>query len=74
MRSLRPILVNLCLPQYAGSSFDPPRPPQRFQRFQNARQAFFPRAFAFEAGFQCGQWHGGGGGRQNLGYGADLLG
>jgi hypothetical protein len=35
-----------------------PRAPQRFQGFQNAGQAFFPRAFAFEGGFDGGlqQW------------------
>ncbi len=27
-----------------------PRPPQRFQRFEDAGQAFFPGAFAFESG------------------------
>ncbi|MFN5940658.1 MAG: hypothetical protein ACK44C_09880, partial [Polaromonas sp.] len=32
-----------------------PRPPQRFQRFQDAGQALFPRAFTFEAGFYVGQ-------------------
>ena len=47
---------------------------QGFEGFQNARQALFPRAFALEAGLQRVKALRGGGGGQQVGQGADLLG
>ena len=47
---------------------------QGFQRFQNAGQAFLPRAFGFEVGFNRLQAHGCGCGGQQLSRGADLQG
>jgi hypothetical protein len=49
-----------------------PHPAQGFQRFQNAGQALFPRAFAFEAGFYGGQAQGGACAGQQQSCGADL--
>ena len=47
---------------------------QSLQGFQNAGQAFFPGAFAFEAGFYFAQVQGSGCAGQQLGCGADLQG
>ena len=51
-----------------------PRPAQRFKRVENPGQALFPRATAFETGFDRGLRQGGGGAGQHLGNGADLVG
>ena len=61
------------------SSPPPPRPlaprtAQGFEGFEDAGQALFPGAAAFEAGFQGGQGQRAGGGGQHLGDGADLFG
>ena len=52
----------------------PPYPPQRFQRVDDLRQAFFPGAFAGEAGSEFGFGEGGGGIGEDAGDGGDLFG
>ena len=58
----------------------PPRIPlapgaaQGFEGVEDAGQAFFPGAFAFEGGLNSGQGQGGRAGSEQLGDGAHLLG